>query len=446
VRALTIVIAISSLAHADALGIMWRTKYPTKECRHGVAVGAELVSVGGNALVFFDRATGRQRSVTLPKLDGKRPADAYVHAVVGDTVIVGTSTVPIGIDAKTGALRWQRTPSTEKLYRLVFASGSAHVVEAEVKRTTPVEIAIERFDATTGTAAWKATVPTQRERFTDVVTSDNRVFVISMDVKNAVAFTIVAFDLAGKQLWSIDHPLYYLPTWATIGDDLVAIKDNAISVFAGADGKNRAWTIETNAHPIVADGAIYATPVDHSLDAYDRTGAKRWTTKLAGAFAGDTRVIGGAGGLVYVQDRAFVHVVDAATGKLLGSTGIPDLDHFTIHKGAPALTRCAGGSGRSLVAYDPSTPAPEHRVKVRGRVRCKNCDGKNVEVAFGNASVVVGADGRFAFDVVARGALPLDAGEAGFFLSTRLQVIDFTVDRTLTLGDVVVRMPDEAVD
>jgi hypothetical protein len=447
VRALLVVVAISTVAHANPLGMAWRTKYPTKECRPGIDVGGELVGVGAHTLVFFDRATGKQRTTALPKLDGKRPADAYVHAVVGDTVIVGTSTVPIGLDAKTGVLRWQRTPSSEKTYHVVFASGGTHVVEAVVTRKVPLVVAIERFDAATGTTAWKANVPTQRTRFDEVLTSDNHVFVVTSEAKGGNAGnTIVAFDLAGKQVWAVDEPVGYLAKLATSGDHLVAIKDNVISVFDGATGVKKRWEVYWNAHPIVAGDAVYATPVDHSVEAYELAGTKRWTTKLPGTSVRDTRVIGTASEFVYVHDGDFVRTLDAKTGKLLGGTGIPDLDRFAIHASAPAFTRCTGGSGRSLVAYDPSTPAPEHRVKLRGRVRCRNCDADSkIELAIGDASLVLGPNGTFSLDIVARGTLSLDVGDVGF-VPSRIRLVDFTADRTLTLGDVPVTVPVRGFD
>jgi hypothetical protein len=357
-------------------------------------------------------------------------------------VVVGTSTVSIGLDAKTGALRWRRTPSTEKTYRLVFASGSTHVVEAVVTRQVPIVVAIERFDAATGTTAWKANVPTQRTRFDEVFTSDNHVFVVTSEAKGGNAGnTIVAFDLAGKQVWAVDEPVGYLAKLATSGDHLVAIKDNVISVFDGATGVKKRWEVYWNANPVVAGDAVYATPVDHSVEAYELAGTKRWTTKLPGTSVRDTRVIGRASGFVYVRDGDFVRTLDAKTGKLLGSTGIPDLDRFAIHASAPAFTRCTGGSGRSLVAYDPSTPAPEHRVKLRGRVRCTSCDADSkIEIAIGDVSVLLGADRTFSLDVVARGTLSLDAGPAGF-VPSRVRLVDFTVNRTLTLGDVRITAP-----
>jgi hypothetical protein len=442
-RWLVVLVLVGGVAYGSPLGITWRASYPTKDCAAGLDAGGELVGWGKHALVFFDRATGKQRRLALPKIDGKRPGGGSLQAVIGDTVIAGSSLGPLGIDAKTGALRWHRPEGAKGPYRHIQPSGATHAVEVDITNGTPIVLAVERFDAATGTTAWKADVPTKRARFTAVVTSTKHVFVISDDIRDKVGFTIVAFDLAGKQAWSVDDPIGYTPVLTTSGDDLVAISDNEITTFVGASGVKGHWAVDWSAHPVAAGGAVYAAPSDRSVEAYDLSAAKLWTTKLPDtAVPRSARVLGAASGFVYVADGDFVHTLEARTGKLLGSTGIPDMDVFAIHAGAPAFTLCGGRSGRSLVAYDPSKPPPEHTITIRGRIRCKNCDATTpIEVHIGNRATVLDTDGTFTLEVVARGTLALQVRDASFSVSSRIQLVDFNVDRTFTLGDVRVTIP-----
>jgi hypothetical protein len=291
-------------------------------------------------------------------------------------------------------------------------------------------------------------VTTKHRELGGLVPAKTHAYVIVQDRGDKPGATIIAFDRSGKQLWSVEGDRDALFGWSTVGDDLLYIRDNVVHVYAGATGKETTWEVYWNASPVVFGDTVYATPVDHSVEAYEAvTGKVRWKTKLPDRGDGLYRwvtVVGAADGHVYAFDDDTLRVLDAATGHLESSygVGLVDRSHLAVHEGTPAVTYC---SGKELVALDPSTPADEHHVKLSGRIRCRNCTKETeLEVRIGDAVAVIGKSRRFSLEVTARGSLPLLVRDATFSSAVEAKTVSFTADRSLELGELSVKVPEMA--
>ena len=440
VRIFVILVVLSNVANAGPLGTLWRAKHPGTSCPGRIATPNGFIIQERGAITLHDNA-GKASKVAV---DAALKAP-YIEGVVGDSYVVSADKTIAGVDRKTGALRWRRDqdPKVERGFQRAHVAQS-DVVLLDVAFEKPIKIAVERLDAATGKSKWKATVPTKRERYDAVLSSAKYVYLVTKDM-NPNRYTITAYDAAGKVAWSLDDDgAGQIPEWSTHGDDLIAIANNAVSVYV--NGKVSRWKTNHNSEPIFADGVIYATPVSRELEALDpRTGTKRWATKLpADARLPNVKVLGAARNVVYVEDGRQLRSFDTKTGALVASYGIAEAQSPRVHASAPAITLCDAGN---VVALDESSTETDHRVSIMARVRCKNCTAATkVEMQVGDTAVTLGADRKLALEVTARGKHELTIRDTESSRAFDVKVISFDADRAVKLGDLRVKVPQPGDD
>jgi outer membrane protein assembly factor BamB len=435
-RALLIVAVLTSTSAAGSLGPLWHAKVdpePDDDCPKVTATRRALAVHEGNTITLLDRATGARS--TLP-FSSPRP-ELGIESLgpgAGDTLVVALEAgITIGVDGKTGALRWQRQ------HRGLLLASAGDLID--VNRAT---MQAERFDAKTGATKWRARPASSRDEFNIAVAGTSHTYIVSQDRYPEHGFTITSIDSRGKVAWSIDDTYPFSPRFDTSGDELLGIMNNHVHVYDVASGLLTTWKIEWNATPLVVGDVVYTAPRDEVVAHDATTGVVRWRTSLPAPrqAPAELETIGLAGGILYVMDGPQLRQLDAATGTLLASYGAADLKEATVWDGAPAITMCGK---REVVALDPAKPADEHRVKLTGHIRCRNCTkGMKLEVRVGDGVVPLGRDRRFSLEVTARGTLPLEVRQSGSSRPARVTPIAFDTDRDVELGDVDVTVPDKA--
>jgi outer membrane protein assembly factor BamB len=431
---------LAGTAHAGPLGPAWRTKLEGKFCPQRLETpNSGLVISEAGKIRVHDAKTGTP-TAWVPAVDGKPMKDPFLIGIAGDTLVLNADKTTVGVEVKTGTLRWRRDATSK------FTSprmGGADVVELDIEKFEPVEVRVERHDATTGKRVWTAKHASKDEKFYEVVASAKRVYVVTEKKTEPRGFTITALGDAGKVAWTVhDRELGSLPKLRVHGDDLFVTVDNKLRVYAAADGKLATWQTGWNAFPILAGGVVYATPGDRTVEARDPvTGKERWKTPLPedtrGPFA---TVLGETRGIVYVRDHDQLLSFDAKSGKQVASFGLGVVESLRVHAPAPALTMC---TKTEIIAVDPSTPAKEHTITVSGRIRCTNCSASTkVKLHLADQAVVLGPDRKFSLTVTARGEHRLTLHDEDFVSAgTQLKWIAFDKDRTLKLGELRVKVP-----
>jgi len=433
---------------------MWTTakqgRPPKSSCQRFAQVGASFYRSHDGSLTRIERATGAATNTPLPALAAKgSKAKPFVVDIIGDTLVLEVFDGPYaGVDARTGALRWRRDrdPNRKPVYQVSTTTGSELLLAVVELGTTSTAITLERLDAATGTSKWKVPVADKREGLEAFLATANRIYMVQRGHLPSDDYTIVALDAAGKPAWSQDFKSNLIPHFSTANDDLVQQVDEGFTVYGAAAGKATSWKVPFATHPVVAGTTVYALRVDGMLASYDiATGKPHWETRLYAkdpSFYTDPTVIGAADGVVYVVDVDQLRSFDDVSGKPIASLGIglAATSDLQIHGGTPAVTMC---KGRDLVALDPSTPAPEHKIKVTGRIACTNCDKSTpIEVRFSDDVVTLEANRKFAVTATARGELVLRVRDANFPGAKSLKSIAFTSDRTVKLGTIEVAVPE----
>jgi outer membrane protein assembly factor BamB len=440
------VVAWSAVGSAGPLGQLWRTKIDPKHspCINLVATSGALALSHDGKIELFDRATGKMTTLTIPALAPKPKSSPSINTLGGDLILVENYHGPMrGLDAKTGAVRWQRQASTKDGLLFLYTAGSDVIgLEEAPSRGKPIQL--ERFDAATGTTRWKVSVPSKHAMAANTLVTANRIYLIEHD--DPKSDTITALDASGKLLWSVDDQLQFMVNTSTSGDDLIVFDHDNVHVYEAATGKLTTWTVPSNTGALLAGNTVYALHVSEVVAHDALTGKPRWKTKLPEHenIGQSVYLVGAAGGTLYVQDDDVLYEIDAASGKLGTGFGLGGGTDLRVRDGAPAITMC---EGKHLVALDPSVPADEHHLEISGKLRCKNCESTTtLAVRIGTVSVEPSKSGRFSIEATARGTMSLWVKDSNFPAATAAKQIVFDHDGKLKLGDIPVTVPEMGPD
>jgi len=262
--------------------------------------------------------------------------DASVHgtpAVADGLVFVPTIHGSLfAFDAKTGALRWKRTPepvdppTNQRSYSYYSPAVADGVVywPYQTRFGKASRGLLAALDTKTGEPIWESpmTGATMSDGTPAVV--DGKVF-----VGNETADRVIAYDAAtGEQLWTATARLGgWQDAAPTAVDGKVFIGSNNGVIARDAATGTDLWTYRspdpsyipvnaTPSAPAVVDGTLYMGFPDGRVTALDvETGEVVWSVRLPGkpylggvlsppAVSGDTVFVGSNGGRLYALDRA----------------------------------------------------------------------------------------------------------------------------------------------
>lgn len=276
----------------------------------GVRVDGDTLYTGSNTVHAFDRNGTRQWSTDLDERGA--PYATGRPLVFDDAVVVGTNVDAMyGLDAATGAVRWEAEP--------VVGGVDDYARVGESVLTADVEGAVSSVDPADGSVRWRHPVDPP----------------VSLSVANGVAYatggtTVRAFASSGEELWRSP-----LPTIAgkevlapAVGDGNVYVggrvrrdvRDEPVDLSEGAgylaayhaaDGRHR-WTVERpglTCPPGTDDGSVFVGHRDDTLRCLTGDGDRRWTHGLDSGVAtrpvtdGDRVYVGTGGGSVVAVER-----------------------------------------------------------------------------------------------------------------------------------------------
>ena len=318
------------------LGLAWSYRTP------GAILTGSPVVAGGIAYVGT-RDENDLRTNAVHAVDvrtGKRlwqaGTDASVHgtpALADGLVFVPTIHGSLyAFDAKTGELRWKRTPepAEEPNNQRSYSYYSPAVADGLVYWPYQTRFGkasrglLAALDTRTGTPVWESPMTGATMSDGTPAVADGRVY-----VGNETADRVVAYDAAtGQQLWVAASRLGgWQDASPTVNGNRLFIGSNNGVIARDATTGADLWTYRspdqsyipqnaTPSTPAVVDGTLYMGFPDGRVTALDvATGAPVWSVRLPGkpylggvlsapAVSGDTVFIGSNGGRVYALDRA----------------------------------------------------------------------------------------------------------------------------------------------